>query len=214
MSGRVAAGRAAATPSPIVRLYPYVGNAMRFSVLIPLLLVGVCSTFTAAPAWSQIYKWVNDRGVVNYSNQPPANRKAKALDLSAITVSVYEAEKPGQRAAAPARSEVASLSDKIDRLERQLEAERQAGQYAASANARALQAADDQCVAERRVDCNSIYNGFYPYGLTIVFVPRFRRIHVAPIFPVTTGNVTAGNFTTFSTSRPLAVARIRGLPIR
>ena len=188
-------------------------KSTRFSDLIPLLMAGVCATFSAAPAWAQIYKWVDDHGVVNYSNQPPANRKAKELDTSAIPVSIYEAEKPGHRAAA-ARSEAASLSDKIDRLERQLEAEREARQYAAAADARALQAAYDQCVAQRGVDCNGIYNGFYPYGSTAVFVPRFHRFRIAPIFPVTTGNATAGHFTTFSKFQPVAAARTRGFLMR
>jgi hypothetical protein len=188
-------------------------RSTRFSDLISLLMVGVCATFSAAPAWAQIYKWVDDRGVVNYSGQPPANRNAKELDTSAITVSVYEAEKPGHWAAA-ARSEAASLSDKIDRLERQLEAERQARQYAAAADARASQAAYDQCVSQRGVDCNGIYSGFYPYGSTAVFVPRFHRYRVAPIFPVTTGKATAGHFTTFSKFQPVAAARTRGSPLR
>jgi len=187
-------------------------KSKRFSDLIPLLMAGVCATFSAAPAWAQIYKWVDDHGVVNYSNQPPANRKAKELDTSAIPVSVYEAEKPGHRAAAT-RSEAASLSDKIDRLERQLEAEREARQYAAAADARALQAAYDQCVAQRGVDCNGIYNGFYPYGSTAVFVPRFHRFRITPIFPLTTGNATAGHFTTFSKFQPVAAARTRGFPM-
>lgn len=185
----------------------------RFSDLVPLLMVGVCAIFSAAPAWAQIYKWVDDHGVVNYSNQPPANRKVKELDTSAIPVSIYEAEKPGHRAAA-ARSEAASLSDKIDRLERQLEAEREARQYAAAADARALRAAYDQCVAQRGVDCNGIYNGFYPYGSTAVFVPRFHRFRKVPIFPVTTRNATAGHFTTFSTFQPVAAARTRRFPMR
>lgn len=159
-------------------------KSTRLSYLISLLMVGAGATFGAAPAWAQIYKWVDDHGVVNYSHQAPANRKAKELDTSAITLSVFEAEKPGHRAA-PARSEVASLSDKIDRLERQLEAERQARQYAAAVDARALQAAYDQCVSQRGVDCNVIYNGFYPYGSTAVFVPRFHRFRTAPHFPVT-----------------------------
>lgn len=191
----------------------HMDKSMRFSDLKALLMVGVCATFAAAPAWAQIYKWVDDRGVVNYSSQPPADRKAKELDTSAITVSVYESEKPGHRAAA-ARSEVASLSDKIDRLELQLEAERQARQYAASADARASQAAYDQCVAQRGVDCSGIYNGFYSYGSVAVFVPRFHRLRTGPIFPVTKGNATAGHSTAFSTFQPLAAARTRRFPMR
>lgn len=188
-------------------------KSTQFSVLILLLMVGVCSTFTATRAWAQIYKWVDDRGVVNYSSQPPANRKAKELDTSAITVSVYEAPKPGQGAAAM-RSEVASLGNKIEWLERQLEAERQARHYAADAGARAFQAAYDQCVAQRGVDCNGIYDSFYPYGSTAVFVPRFHRFHVAPRFPMAIRNMPARNVTRFSTSRPLAVARNHSFPIR
>lgn len=188
-------------------------KSTQFSALILLLMVGVCSTFAATQAWAQIYKWVDDGGVVNYSSQLPANRKAKELDPSAITVSVYEAPKPGQGAAAT-RSEVASLGNKIDGLERQLEAERQARQYATDADARALQAAYDQCVAQRGVDCNGIYNSFYPYWSTAVFVPRFHRFHVASSFPMTTRNMPAGNVTTLSTSRPLAVARNHRSPIR
>ena len=180
---------------------------------ILLLMVGVCSTFAAPQARAQIYKWVDDSGVVNYSSQPPANHKAKGLDTSAITVSVYEAPKPGQGAAAT-KSEVASLGNKIESLERQLEAERQARRYAADADARALQAAYDQCVAQRGVDCNGIYNTFYPYWSTAVFVPRFRRFHVAPSFPMTTRNMPPGNVTRLSTSRLLAFARNHSSPMR
>ncbi|MGC2519670.1 MAG: DUF4124 domain-containing protein [Burkholderiales bacterium] len=181
--------------------------------------VALAALVAAAPAWAQIYKWVDDHGVVNYSSRPPLDRKASELDLSAATVSVYEAEKPDRRTAAVARSEVASLSDKIERLQRELEAERRARQYAA-ADTRSSDANYDQCVAERRVDCNGIYNGSYPYGPIVLLAPRPRRFQSAPTFPVTMGNVTAGNlavgnnvtagnFTTFSSPRPVARARSR-----
>lgn len=188
-------------------------KSRRFPDLTSLLMAGVCVTFSAGPAWAQIYKWVDDRGVVNYSGEPPANRKAQQLDTSAITLSVYEADKPGHRSVA-ARSEAASLSDKIDKLERQLEAERLARQYAAAADARASQAAYDQCVAQRGVDCNGTYNGFYPYWSTAVFVPRFHRFGTAPNFPVTPWKATAGNVPPFRTFHPSPVAMNRGFPMR
>jgi len=188
-------------------------RATRLSDLTSLLMLGVCATFSAAPALAQIYKWVDDRGVVNYSGEPPADRKAQQLDTSAITVSVYETEKPGPWAVA-ARSEAASLSDKIDKLERQLEAERLARQYAAAADGRALQAAYDQCVSQRGVDCNGTYNGSYPYWSTAVFVPRFHRFWTAPIFPATPGKAPAGNVPPFNTFHPSPVARNRGFPMR
>lgn len=188
-------------------------KSTRFWALILLLMVGGCLTFAATPALAQIYKWVDDRGVVNYGNQPPDNRKAKELDTSAITLSVYEAPKPRQGAEAT-RSEVASLGNKIDRLERQLEAERQARQYAAEADARAIQMAYDQCVAERGVDCNGIYDGIYPVGSIAVLGRRLHRFHVAPSFMKSARNMPGGNVTALRTSRPLVVARIRDFSIR
>ena len=90
-----------------------------------LLLV----TLAAAPASSQVYKWVDDNGVVNYSDQPPSNRKAEELDLNSVTVSVIETDKIDQRAAVAATSEVSALRQKVDQLESQLEAERYAHRY-------------------------------------------------------------------------------------
>ncbi len=39
-----------------------------------LLFLG---TLLAAPAWSEVYKWVDENGVVNYSNRPPPTAKLK-----------------------------------------------------------------------------------------------------------------------------------------
>jgi hypothetical protein len=50
--------------------------AMRFLVLCLLVL--------AAPAQAQIYRWVDDRGSVHYSNtEPPPSVKARKLDIDA-----------------------------------------------------------------------------------------------------------------------------------
>ncbi len=100
----------------------------KFGLLLLVILV-------AAPAWSQIYKWVDDNGVVNYSNQPPSNRKAEELDLNSVTVSVIETDKIDQRAAVAAKSEVSALRQKVEQLESQLEAERYARGYSAESGA-------------------------------------------------------------------------------
>jgi uncharacterized protein DUF4124 len=153
-------------------------KSSRSARLTLILVVGTWVTLAANLAGAQIYKWADDNGIVNYSSQPPANRKAKALDTNAITLSVYESDKPRQDASA--RLAVASLGDKIDRLERQLEAERQARLYQAAADARAMQATYDECVAQRGVDCNGIYNGAYAYGPPVLLVPRVHRFrHVS-----------------------------------
>ena len=57
------------------------------------------ATFVAAPAWSQIYKWVDENGVINYTSEAPSNRKAEKLDLNSVPVSVINTYKTDQRAA-------------------------------------------------------------------------------------------------------------------
>ncbi len=107
-------------------------NGMAGFFKLGLLLLG---TLLAAPAWSEIYKWVDENGVVNYSNQPPSNRKAEELDLNSIPISVIETDKIDQRAAWAAKSEVSSLRQKVDQLESQLQVERYARGYSAGSGA-------------------------------------------------------------------------------
>jgi len=62
-----------------------------------------------------------------------------------------------------------ALAERIDGLERQLEAERRSRQYAAAGE---VQAAYDPCAGGRTFDCNGYYGGYYPYGYTTVVYPR------------------------------------------
>jgi len=176
-------------------------------------LVSVVILLAAAgrPAYAQIYKWVDEAGKTHYSDQAPAGRKK--LDTVADRISVY-APDPAllARAAATALPDPA-LSNRVDRLERQLHAERLARQQQELAFTQASQSVYERCLAERRVDCDS-YGGTMPYAGPIAVVPvRHRR----PVFVRTSftgrgaGNVvgpgimpgtfngpnaiTAGNFT-------------------
>src|SRR5439155_2058797 len=71
-----------------------------------------------------------------------------------------------------------ALSNRVDRLERQLHAERLARaqqQTELAAFTQASQSVYERCVAERRVDCDS-YGGSMPYAGPIAVVPiRHRR---------------------------------------
>ena len=126
------------------------------------------ATFVAGPAWSQIYKWVDDDGVVNYSNQPPSNRKAEELDLNSVPVSVIETSKTDQRAAWAVKSEVSALRQKVDQLESQLEAERYGRQYAAES-------------AATPVGSEYVYPGYLYAPSTVTFVRHpLRRTHLIP----------------------------------
>ncbi len=175
------------------------------------LIVSVVILLAAAggPAHAQIYKWVDEAGKTHYSDTAPAG--GKKLDTVADRISVY-APDPSllARAAATAGSDPV-LSDRVDRLERQLHAERLARQqYELAAFS---QAAYERCVSERRVDCDG-YGATIPYAGPIAVVPlRHRRpIRVRASFTgLAAGNVvrpgimpgtfngpnaiTAGNFT-------------------
>ncbi len=161
---------------------------------IPLAIVLV-AILAGAPAFAQVYKWVDERGVTNYSNQPPADPKAaKELALVEDRISVYTPDKALMQAVdALHRRSNQALAERIDSLERQLEAERRARQYAAAE----AQAAYDPCLGRQGNNCNGIYGGYYPYDPAVVFVPfrhRPRRIVQPQLTPGTiAGNVVGMN---------------------
>ena len=151
----------------------------------------------SANVHAQVYKWVDQNGVTNYAAKPPTQTNSvKKLDVVAERLSVYAPDKAVLRALSSASSRNdPTLSNRIDWLERQLAAERLARQYAAAGEAGAMQAAYEQCLSQRRVDCDSL-NGYYPYAPFAVAVTRHRN-RQQPFFPnnslsgVTAGNVTA-----------------------
>jgi len=118
----------------------------------------------AWPALAQVYKWVDEKGVVNYSNEAPADRKATQLDPKNVRVSIIGTDDSTKRATTAQGSvNERVLAEKIDRLERKLDEER----YARSVSDAQAQSASDswyqQCLRDRRVDCD--YAGMNPsYG--------------------------------------------------
>src|SRR6267378_6871209 len=187
-------------------------------------LVAILLAATGGTAYAQIYKWVDEAGKTHYSDHAPAD--GKKPDTVADRISVY-APDPALLARAAATSVPdPALSNRVDSLERQLQAERLARrQYETATYAQMSQAAYDGCRADRRVDCD--YGGA-PYVGPIAVVPiRHRRpILVRTSFTGrTAGNVvgpgimpgtfngpnaiTAGNFT-FRTSIPAARSRGAG----
>jgi hypothetical protein len=178
------------------------------------IVAALIAILAAGPVAAQVYKWVDDAGATHYSDKAPEKAgPASKLEVVVDRISVYHQDPNLTRLAANSGSN-AVLADRVDRLERQLQAERRARQYAAAADTRATMAAYDQCLADRRVDCDN-YAGYYPYGGVPVAVVAVRHQHpftpVAPITGITAGNVvgpgiipgnfngpravTAGNFT-------------------
>jgi Domain of unknown function (DUF4124) len=168
-----------------------------------IVFTAAAAVLLAAPARADaIYKWMDDQGVVHYSNSRPADPSRKAEVLAEDRISTYQSEAAVTRRAA-SRSETDYLARRVDLLERELFAQRQAAQSAAAAEARAMQAAYEQCLADRRVDCASdggygvpyvVYAGpFVPLRRIAVRSPRFH-----PVSSIT--GLTAGNVVTFRTA--------------
>lgn len=109
---------------------------MRLCILIQPLIILV-AVLAACPASAQVYKWVDESGVTNYSSKPPTNPKAaKNLELIAAKAAVDTSNqaalstlRTAQAAPADVRGDQQHLLDRINNLERQVQAERQARQY-------------------------------------------------------------------------------------
>src|SRR5216684_3742931 len=128
-------------------------------------LVVILLAAAGGPAHAQIYKWVDEAGQTHYSDKAPAGRRK--VRTVADRISVYAPDPSIARAVATAGSDPV-LSDRVDRLERQLHAERLARQQLELASF--TQAAYERCVSERRVDCDP-YGGTMPYAGPIAVVP-------------------------------------------
>jgi len=126
-------------------------KSMRYSLPATLILGAWCAV-AAMPASAQIYKWIDAQGQVNYGDKPPLP-KARELDGSTVTLSVYPAPRFPLRAA-EVDSDVATLGRKIDSLQRQLDQERQARRDSTEAATRY-----DPCLSAPGPGCG--YEGGY-----------------------------------------------------
>jgi len=130
------------------------------------LLIALVAILASAPASAQVYKWLDERGVTNYSNQPPTDA-AKKVAIVEDKISVYTPDKALMQAIEAARQgSNQALSERVASLERQLEDERRARQYVSAAPA-----AYDPCQGGRAIDCSGIYGGYYLYRPAYAIAP-------------------------------------------
>ena len=148
----------------------------------PISLASLIAACALALPWSsgavaEVYKWVDEKGVTNYAGAPPATGRARSIDLSSASVSVYEAPPPQPAA----RALDAAVRARMERLENELLAERRARQASTQAESDRRQLAYEQCLRDRRVDCDLVRDGlpatdyFTPhYAVAAPFVPDGR----------------------------------------
>ncbi len=164
------------------------------ALMAALAAILACTTARA----DDVYRWVDAKGVTNYSSTPPAQMKMSGrLDLVRPGNSGYTPDAAAQRAATAAQAQADRVrDDRINNLEQALDADLQARQYAAAADARAAQLAREQCLAQRYVDCDA-YGAHLPYPPLLVGVARRpaqpavpATVPTLPLTGVTAGNVT------------------------
>lgn len=163
------------------------------------MLLAVSLAWPGATQADTVYKWTDQRGVVNYSTTPPSTgQRASTVDISPSVGLPADASAEEVRAWREKRErELASEKRELESMRRSREAEQartdqnrqqlaMADRENQAAEARRL-AARDQCLRERRVDCDSTTSQFTnTQGTTTVIARRPRQtIHQAAPFPVT-----------------------------
>jgi len=117
--------------------------------------VALAALLALAPVvHAEIYKWVDEKGVVNYSDTPPEHRQSVKLDDEQGRVSTIEAY-DYSRGGASQREQ--ALQERVARLEEELARGRHTAALDAAAAAEAYRVWREQCIAQRRVDCDDPY---------------------------------------------------------
>jgi len=146
--------------------------------LIATLAIPV-AMLAAVPAPAQVYKWVDERGVVNYSNQPPVSPGTGGPpELVEDRVSVYTPDQALLQAIESERRG-GGASRRIAELEQQLEAERRARQAAATATSRR----SEPC-APGSTDCPNLGGPYYTPVFVAVRPPVFRPRPIHSVRPM------------------------------
>jgi hypothetical protein len=136
----------------------------------PLLAALAVAVALPGLAHGQVYKWVDDKGVVNYSSSPPPKGK-KVVTVDENSGRVTTVPTPDARSADPAAAADPALRRRVDQLEREAAAQRQTAAQQEAAAADAYRRWVEQCRAERRVDCDDPYRGALDPGYGYAYPP-------------------------------------------
>ncbi len=129
-------------------------------------------TCVSATASAQLYKWVDERGITNYSNDaPPAATTANKLTRVENKISVYTPDDSFLRAVKATRersikalAEPEPTRSPVARIEVQ-------------------QSGYEQCVTSGRIGCDDLYPGYYPAAYLPAAYYPYRRLYPARFLP-------------------------------
>lgn len=135
------------------------------------LLLACAVTVTIAPASAELYKWVDERGVTNYSNDPPPPA-ATANKLTHVEnkISVYKPDASFMQAVRVVRERA------IQALAEPEPARSPVARIATG------QSGYEQCLASGRIGCDDLYPGYYPAAYLPLAYP-LRRVQPTRFLP-------------------------------
>ena len=141
------------------------------------MLVALPMLFAGVSARAQLYKWVDESGVVTYSNQLPVNPgAAKKVEVVADRVSVYTPD-PALKGAIEAERQGRGVSARMEEQDRRFYGNSQQGAPVA-----ALPPSGGPC-AIWPSDCLSQWESYYYPPVYFAAAPHFHgrhRPHVTP----------------------------------
>ncbi len=130
-------------------------------------LIFLAATTLAAPAWAELFKWIDERGVTNYSNAPPA-AAAPANKLTRVgnTLSVYTPDDSLLQAVKAARERsIQALAEPEP-------------QRSAVGRIAVTQSGYEQCVQSGRLGCEDLYATYAP-----AYYPAYARYPLYGVQP-------------------------------
>lgn len=137
-----------------------------------LVALGVVLAFPLS-TFCQVYKWTDDKGVVNYSSAPPPKGKG-VVKLQEDNGRVTTVPSPEARRDDAAATGDPALRRRVEQLERDAATQRQAAAQQELAAAETQRRWVEQCRAERRVDCDDPNRGAFAPGYDYVYPPGVR----------------------------------------
>jgi len=140
-------------------------TGMIFRVVVAAAALAPLPAFCA-----QIYKWVDERGVTNYSNQQPAQATApRGVGVVENNISVYTPDAALTRA-------VDAFRMRSNAIGANAAAPAASPPYDYSAPVFVpVPVASDPCVEDRAAGCDGFYSDVYPYAPVAGYGPHFRR---------------------------------------
>jgi uncharacterized protein DUF4124 len=115
-----------------------------------LVAASLLALFIAPTVRGEIYKWVDEKGVVNYGTTPPPGKPVKQLPVDAPGVTVVPAD---HLPPPPPPTTKSPVDERVEKLEKALEAEKSARESQKQREEERRRAAIAQCEANRGVDC-------------------------------------------------------------